>query len=150
MQKPINRNIYNVLKLLEDWKTQWLYVEEIFDNDRKVLLMYDWLLSEKYVSIETRQRFDLKEQYKDKIDPTYLWEEDVTYDWKQVPFEWYEEMSDSFIVLTLEWRIFLENYSNFWKRLNYRFEDYHIIMPLIFGFLWWVVSSLLIYLIIWR
>ena len=150
MQKPINRDIYESLRLFADWKTSYFLIEEYFENDRKWFLIYNRLLSEKYIYIEEREWIQLKKEYEDKIDWTYLWEETITKEWGEAPLEWYDKKCEPFINLTLEWKIFLENYSNFWKKINYRFEDYSIIMPLIFGFLWGILSSLFLYLIIWK
>lgn len=150
MQKPLNKDIYKVLKSFEDGKTPLRTIEDFYNNDKIFLLVYDRLQTEKYISIIQRERREIIEKYKDEIAQSYVWEEYITRDWKLAPEERFDKKSDQFVVLTTEWKMFLNNYSKFWKRMNYRFEDYHIIMPLLFGFLWGIVSSLILYFIIWR
>lgn len=143
MEKPLYRDMYEILKKIERNNISWFIIEDIFE-EKKWKTIYDWLIKKWYIKTIEDNIMKLKKEFEDKVIYDKTLEGMFTKDWKEIPIEWLYEDKDLVISLTLDWKLFLENYSKFLKRINYQLEDYHIVMPLILWFILWIISSLLI------
>lgn len=149
--KPLYRNIYKILNIINPKIPSMMIEEYLFDNDSKNCLIFQRLMSNWYIEEKERTSYDLKKEYKDMVGfDEQMEEEYVLETWNHVPQERYYESSDLYIFKTLKWKLFLENYSTIFWKINYFLEDYNKISNITFWFLWWIMSSLIIYLITWK
>jgi hypothetical protein len=143
--EPKNRDIYKILK-----KINWIpfdIIDEILTENEWII--YKWLLDNWYIIIDLHTEIILKKEFKQKVFiDECIWI--LTLDWKQVPSEWYISDNLFIVLITNKWNIFLNNFSDFKTKIELINEDYPFLISTISWFIWWIISSLLLYIFIWK